>query len=441
MKIHILGICGTFMGSLAILASKLGFQVSGQDAKVYPPMSTQLEAHGITITDGFEIHDMPADVELVVIGNVMCRGMPIIEYVLNHKVPFVSGPEFLSEHVLKNQHVLVVTGTHGKTTTSSILAWILHYAGLEPGFLIGGVPNNFEVSAQLGAGKYFVIEGDEYDCAFFDKCSKFLHYKPQTLIINNIEYDHADIFPNLDAILTQFHNLMRITPGNGLVVHNADDLNIANLLTRGCWTSTEEFGLTNGNWNSSHLGTDALPFSLLGPHNKMNALAAMAAANNVGVAPEISLEALQHFAGVKRRLEIKGDAQGVTIYSDFAHHPTAIETTIKGLRELIGDAARLIAVVDIGSNTMKAGVHQDNLARSLSNAQQVYFYHANPLTWNLQRVWASMQKEGGVFADQKELLQAITPNLREGDCVLLMSNGAFESFAPSLLKELNLQVA
>lgn len=441
MKIHILGICGTFMGSLALLATKLGIEVSGQDTQIYPPMSVQLAEHNIQVTDGYAIQDMPADLDLIVIGNVMKRGMPIIEYILNNRLAFASGPEFLSEHILKQQHVLVVTGTHGKTTTSSILAWILHYAGLNPGFLIGGVPNNFGVSAQVGAGKYFVIEGDEYDCAFFDKRSKFLHYKPQTLILNNIEYDHADIFPDLEAILQQFHHLLRIVPSNGLVINRADDPNIKELLTRGCWTATEDFALEHAKWDATKLGINPLPFALLGPHNKLNALAAMAAANHLGVPPELSLEALHEFSGVKRRLEVKGSVHGVTVYSDFAHHPTAIKTTLVGLRELVGPDARIIAVVDICSNTMKAGVHKDTLPEALDAAQQVYFFHTSTLTWNLPKVWDNTNKPGGVFAVQDELLTALKGNIRTGDYILLMSNGAFENFAPKLLNEISSQLA
>lgn len=441
MKIHILGICGTFMGSLAVLATELGITVTGQDTKIYPPMSTQLAELSIAVTDGFEIHDMPSDVDLIVVGNVMRRGMPIIEYILNQKLPFVSGPEFLAKHVLKQQHVLVVTGTHGKTTTSSILAWILEYAGIEPGFLIGGVPNNFGISARIGAGKYFVIEGDEYDCAFFDKRSKFLHYCPQTLILNNIEFDHADIFADLEAIMQQFHHLMRIVPCNGLVVQRADDQNIQNLIARGCWTPTESFALQNADWDSTKLGMTPLPLSLLGEHNKLNALAAMAAASSIGVPAELSLEALHKFTGVKRRLEIKGQVRGVTVYSDFAHHPTAIHTTLAGVRDLVGDETRIIAVVDVCSNTMKAGVHQETLVPALETAQQVYFYHSSSLTWNLQKIWAMTQKPGGVFSVQDELLAAIAPNVRPGDYILLMSNGAFEGFAPTLLEELNVQLA
>lgn len=441
MKIHILGICGTFMGSLAVLATKLGIQVSGQDSKVYPPMSTLLQEQNITIIDGYNISDIPADVDIIVIGNVMRRGMEIIEYILDRRLSYMSGPEFLEQHVLRKQHVLVVAGTHGKTTTSSLLTWILHYAGLNPGFLIGGVPNNFGISADIGAGKYFVIEGDEYDCAFFDKRSKFLHYCPQTLILNNIEYDHADIFPNLGAILTQFNHLLRIVPNSGLVVHRADDQNITNVLEQGCWTPKESFGLKNADWTVDKLGNETLPLSLLGEHNKLNALAAMAAAQHVGVPPNISLLALHEFTGVKRRLEIKGQAQDITVYSDFAHHPTAIKTTLAGLRSLIGPQHRIIALVDICSNTMKVGTHQGTLSDSVKDAEVVYFYHSTDLTWNVRKTWADTHKPGGVFQDQTELLDAVLEQIQHGDYVLLMSNGAFEGFAQNLLQKLNITLA
>jgi len=429
MKIHILGVCGTFMGSLAVLAKQLGIEVTGQDTKIYPPMSTQLAEHNIAVTDGFDTADMPADLDLVVIGNVMRRGIPIVEYVLNQKIPFMSGPEFLAHHVLRDQHVLVVTGTHGKTTTTSILTWILHYAGLDPGYLIGGVPNNFGVSAAVGAGKYFVIEGDEYDCAFFDKCSKFLHYRPQTLILNNIEFDHADIFADLDAILTQFHYLMRIVPSAGLIVYREDDQNIAQLLDKGCWTPTASFGL------GDPLGP--LPVSLLGEHNRLNALAAIAAAKNVGVPLETSLAALREFTGVKRRLEIKGKAQGVTVYSDFAHHPTAIKTTLHGLKQLVGPQHRIIAVIDICSNTMKAGVHKHTLAASAVEADELYFFHATDLNWDLHKTWSDAHKTGGVFQDYAALLEAMLKATQAGDYILLMSNGSFEVFAQTLLQNIN----
>lgn len=411
MKIHILGICGTFMGSLAVLAAKAGITVTGQDQNVYPPMSTQLQEQGIKCIEGFEIKDLPMNVDYIVVGNVMRRGMPIIEYLLDNKLPFLSGPEFLEKFILKDQHVLVVTGTHGKTTTTSMLAWILQYAGLQPGYLIGGVPNNFAVSAALGAGKYFVIEGDEYDCAFFDKCSKFLHYKPQTLIINNIEFDHADIFKDLEAIITQFHYLMRIVPSNGLVVYANNDPNIQSVLDLGCWSRQIAFNNL----------TLQIPDNIIGTHNQLNAKAAILAAENVGITRELALQALAAFTGVKRRLELKGEVNGVKVYSDFAHHPTAIRTTIAGL-----PAERVIAVIDLCSNTMRAGVHKDALVPAASKAAQVFFYSKEALPWT--------SNLPNVFTDQNLLSQAIKKVLQPADTVLLMSNGAFESFADSLLK-------
>lgn len=412
MKIHILGICGTFMGSLALLAAKLGMRVTGQDQNVYPPMSTQLEEQGISLISGFDVSDLPSDVDCIVVGNVMCRGMPIVEHILNHKLTYLSGPEFLAKYILKDQHVLVVTGTHGKTTTSSMLAWILQYAGLEPGFLIGGIPNNFGISASVGAGKYFVIEGDEYDCAFFDKRSKFLHYRPQTLIINNIEFDHADIFKDLEAILVQFHHLLRIVPSEGLVVHNAADQNVQEVITRGCWTKKAAFdqqGIT-------------IPENIIGTHNQLNAKAAIAAASNVGIPTEVALAALQNFSGVKRRLELKGEVNNIKIYSDFAHHPTAIKTTIAGL---LSTARRVIAIVDLCSNTMRAGVHKDHLVPATSAAAATFFYSKEALAWT-----ASLTN---VFTDQQQLAQQLRQTLQPGDNVLLMSNGAFEGFAQVLI--------
>lgn len=429
MKIHILGICGTFMGSIAVLAAKAGMQVSGQDSKVYPPMSTQLMEQGIAITDGFELADIPADIDLYVIGNVMRRGMPVIEHILNQRLPYVSGPEFLAKYIAKEQHVLAVTGTHGKTTTTSILTWILHYAGLKPGYLIGGVPNNFGISADLGDGKYFVVEGDEYDCAFFDKRSKFMHYQPQTLIINNIEFDHADIFKDLDAILTQFHHLLRTVSGSSLVVYRDDDVNIQQLLDKGCWSKKVTFGV-----NDTRI---PMPLSLLGEHNRLNALAAIAAAKNVGVPEEVALMALQEFTGVKRRLEVKGEVGSISVFSDFAHHPTAINVTLAAIREAIADERRIIAVVDICSNTMRAGVHKDTLGASVAIADIAFFYHGTALQWDVNKTWQDSNKPGGVFNDHDSLLQAMLSQIKPGDLVLLMSNGSFESFAKTLLQELN----
>lgn len=428
MKIHILGICGTFMGSLAVLAAKSGMRVSGQDTAIYPPMSTQLVEQGIAIIDGYELQDLPSDVDMIVIGNVMRRGVPIIEHILNKQLPYMSGPEFLSKYILRDQHVFAVTGTHGKTTTTSILTWILKYAGLQPGYLIGGVPNNFGISADVGAGKYFVIEGDEYDCAFFDKRSKFMHYKPQTLIVNNIEFDHADIFKDLDAILTQFHNLLRTMPGIASVIYRDDDVNIAKLLAMGCWSNKIKFGL-----QEPHI---PLPATLLGDHNRLNVLAAIAAAQQVGVTRDTAMKALQEFAGVKRRLEEKGSAGAINVYSDFAHHPTAITATISAVRDSIAKQRRIIAVVDICSNTMRAGVHKDTLGASVAGADVAYFFHPADIAWDVQQTWRDSNKPGGVAQTQDALLAQMLQEVTGDDLVLLMSNGAFEGFAQRLLQEL-----
>lgn len=428
MRIHILGICGTFMGSLAILAAKAGMQVSGQDAKVYPPMSTQLVEQGIAITDGYELADLPNDADIYVIGNVMRRGMPIVEHIMNKRLRFMSGPAFLAEYILRDQHVLVVTGTHGKTTTTSLLTWILHYAGLNPGYLIGGVPNNFGVSADLGAGKYFVVEGDEYNCAFFDRNSKFLHYKAQTLILNNIEFDHADIFKDLDAILTQFNYLLRTIAGDSLIIYREDDQNIQRLFEMGCWSRKEAFSKTAAPF--------ALPNTLLGEHNRLNALAAIAAAKNVGVPHEVALMAVQEFAGVKRRLELKGQVGEVTVYSDFAHHPTAIDVTLAAIRAVNKDR-RIVAVVDICTNTMRGGTHKDTLGAAVNVADIVYFFHGPDVKWDVNKAWQDSNKPGGVYSDHANLLTAMLPQIRANDLVLLMSNGSFENFAQTLLNELS----
>lgn len=427
MRIHILGICGTFMGSLAILAAKAGMQVSGQDSKVYPPMSTQLVEQGIEIIDGYDLDNLPV-ADVYVIGNVMKRGMPIIEHILSKRLPYISGPEMLAKYVLKDQHVLVVSGTHGKTTTTSILTWILQYAGLKPGFLIGGIPNNFGVSSDIGGGKFFVVEGDEYDTAFFDKRSKFIHYKAQTLIINNIEFDHADIFSNLDAILLQFNHLLRTIPAEGKIVYRFDDPNIKDLLNMGCWTQTEAFQLEEVNFS--------LPSSLLGDHNKLNALAAIKAAKHVGVDENVAIRALQEFKGVKRRLELKGNIANIHIYSDFAHHPTAIHATLLAMRAEVGVARRIIAVVDICSNTMRKGVHKNTLGPAVNISDIAYFYHGQDLNWDVHETWQNSNKPGGVFNNQDMLLQAMLKDLQSDDIILLMSNGAFENFAKHLLEEL-----
>lgn len=444
MRVHILGICGTFMGGLAILASQLKFKVTGSDGNVYPPMSTQLASLGIELTSGYEADQVQPEPDSLIVGNVMRRGMPVIEAALDKGLKLTSGPEWLYQHVLCQRHVLAVSGTHGKTTTTSMLAWILEYAGLKPGFLIGGVPNNFGVSAHLGEGKYFVVEADEYDSAFFDKRSKFIHYRPRTLIINNIEFDHADIFSDLAAIQKQFHHLVRTVPGAGLIIHPAFDPAVAELLKMGCWTPTTAFDVDEpSSWHARNLSAakdsfqvcyqgkllGTLNWELLGQHNINNALAAIAAANHVGVSPEKAIEALSQFRGVKRRLEIKGQQQGIIVYDDFAHHPTAIATTLAGLRAKLGGTANIIAVLDIRSNTMRAGHHREQLPSSVLEADQVFFFQSPDILWDVQDMWQSAKKPGGVFIETEALLTALTQTLRDNTAdnthVVFMSNGGF----------------
>jgi len=443
MHIHILGICGTFMGGLAILAVELKHKVTGSDQNVYPPMSTQLEQLGINLFQGYEnLEQLSPKPDCLVVGNVMRRGLPVIEAALNQNQSILSGPEWLSRFVLKDKHVLAISGTHGKTTTASMVAWILEHAGLNPGFLIGGIPNNFGVSARLGAGDYFVVEADEYDCAFFDKRSKFLHYHPRTLIINNIEFDHADIFPDLAAIQQQFHHLVRTVPGEGCIIYPKADKAVAEVLEKGCWSQTMTFGETvkeSDGWYTKEALADGsefdvyfkdqnhgrLKWALLGKHNVQNALAAIAAAYHAGVEPKIAIRALSLFQSVKRRLELKGIENGMTIYDDFAHHPTAIETTLAGLRANAGDAANIIAVVDIRSNTMKMGHHQEALSASLLLANRVYFYQTPDITWDVQDVWKKTEKPGGVYQDISLLLAALLRENQEAAQVIFMSNGGF----------------
>ena len=389
MKIHILGICGTFMGGIAVLAKQAGHEVSGSDANVYPPMSTQLEEQGISLCEGYNAEDIPADVDEVVIGNAMSRGNPAVEYVLNKGIAYSSGPEWLSRNVLNNRWVLAVSGTHGKTTTSSMLAWMLEYAGLTPGFLIGGVPSNLGLSARIGDAPFFVVEADEYDTAFFDKRSKFVHYRPRTAILNNLEFDHADIFENLDAIKKQFHHFVRTIPGDGLIVKNGEDENIDAVLQQGCWSQLAAFHKEHDvnhekdDWSIGETSEDGKRFdvqldgkvvatvewSFHGLHNRLNALAAIAAAQHAGVPVELSCEALKEFKGIKRRLEVIGTVNGVTVYDDFAHHPTAIEETLSAMNELKGDG-KVIAVLEPRTNTMRMGVHKDRLSASLQQADE-----------------------------------------------------------------------
>jgi len=436
------------MGGIAVLAQQAGYRVTGCDANVYPPMSTQLEAQGIRLIEGFGSDQLELKPDIFVIGNVVSRGNPLMEEILNRGLPYVSGPQWLADTLLCDKWVLAVAGTHGKTTTTSMLAWILEYAGLNPGFLIGGVPQNFGVSARLPSpasgrggyeGGFFVIEADEYDTAFFDKRSKFVHYHPRTAILNNLEFDHADIFPDLGAIETQFHHLVRTVPGNGLVVSNGREDSLARVLNRGCWTPVEKFGIDTG-WNIDSdnrvilngVEQGFLLWSLMGEHNRMNALAALAAARHVGVPAAQGLAALAEFKNVKRRMEVRGEVNGITVYDDFAHHPTAIDTTIAGLRHKVGNA-RILAVLEPRSNTMKLGVMKDALPGSLKDADAVFCYGAN-LGWDAAAALAPMGDKAVVKDDLNELVSTIAACARPGDHVLVMSNGGFGGIHDKLLK-------
>ena len=445
MHLHILGICGTFMGGLAALAKAAGHTVTGCDANVYPPMSTQLEALGIALTEGYDpaqLRDNPADT--YVIGNVITRGNPLLEEILNRGLLCVSGPDWLARNLLVDKWVLAVAGTHGKTTTSSMLAWILEYAGLAPGFLIGGVPEDFGVSARQSDSNFFVIEADEYDTAFFDKRSKFVHYRARTVVLNNLEFDHADIFPDLAAIEKQFHHLVRIVPAQGLLVVNGGEESLARVLQRGAWTPVEYFNAPGG-WNIdphnaiSFAGAPqgTLVWSQLGRHNQSNALAAIAAARHAGVPPRVSLQALARFHGVKRRMEVRGIVNGITVYDDFAHHPTAIAATVAGLRATLDRAsgARILAVLEPRSNTMKLGTMNAQLPTALAEADQVFCY-ANKLGWDPAAALRSLGDHAHVFDDLTRLVAAITHCARPGDSVLVMSNGGFGGVHARLLEAL-----
>ncbi|HHO81879.1 MAG TPA: UDP-N-acetylmuramate:L-alanyl-gamma-D-glutamyl-meso-diaminopimelate ligase [Halothiobacillus sp.] len=444
--LHFLGIAGTFMGSLALLAREMGHPVTGVDANVYPPMSTQLAEQGIAYVEGFDA-PLPENARLIV-GNVMKRGMPVIETMLDRGLPYTSGPQWLGERLLWNRWVIAVAGTHGKTSTASMIAWILDYAGMAPGFLIGGVPTNFGISARLGNSPFFVIEADEYDTAFFDKRSKFVHYHPRTLVLNNLEYDHADIFPDLAAIETQFHHLVRILPSSGLVIANADSDAIKRVLDRGCWTPVETFGQT-GDWQVAGVDSissrfdvvlkeqcqGSLEWSLLGEHNQTNALAAIAAARHAGVPVDVSLAALTEFKGVARRMELRGEVGDIRVYDDFAHHPTAIASTVAGLKNRYPDR-RLIAVLDPRSNTMRMGVHREALRHSFKGADAVFIYAPDDLSWNPAETLASMAEPLTVCHTLDGLLAALLETLRAGDQVLVMSNGAFGGLHQRLLAAL-----
>jgi UDP-N-acetylmuramate: L-alanyl-gamma-D-glutamyl-meso-diaminopimelate ligase len=447
MRLHILGICGTFMGGLAKLAREAGHTVTGCDANVYPPMSEQLRDLGIALHEGYDAEQLKAfPADLYVVGNAMTRGKPVVEAILDQGLPYVSGPQWLADHVLAGKWVLAVAGTHGKTTTSSMLAWILGCAGLNPGFLIGGVPRNFQVSALLTDSPFFVVEADEYDSAFFDKRSKFIHYRPRTAVLNNLEYDHADIFPDLAAIETQFHHLVRIVPSNGLVVANGEQASLERVLARGAWTPVEKFG-AGQYWQSADVGADdsfdvlaggvpqgRVRWDLTGEHSRMNALAALAAARHAGVPVERGIEALALFQGVKRRMEVRGTVGGITIYDDFAHHPTAFATTLAGLRKRVG-TARIVAVFEPRSNTMKLGAMQSALAPSLEEADLAYCY-ANGLGWDAAQAMMPLSTRAATFDDLEAMVEALGHVLQPGDHVLVMSNGGFGGVHEKLLARL-----
>ena len=444
--LHILGICGTFMGGIAAIAKSAGFRVTGCDANVYPPMSHQLEALGIELIEGFDESQIELKPDLWVIGNVVTRGTALMEAILDRGERYVSGPQWLAEHELVGRHVIAVSGTHGKTTVSTMVAWILEHVGLKPGFLIGGVPLDFPVSARHTDSRFFVIEADEYDTAFFDKRSKFVHYRARTAILNNIEFDHADIFDDLAAIERQFHHFVRTVPRSGAVVANGLDPNVERVLTQGCWSPIERFGVAPG-WEAGPPGTDGsfviswlgnpvgrLSWSLLGEHNRMNALAAVAAARQAGVSPARAIEALSVFSGVRRRMQLRGTADGVAVYDDFAHHPTAIRTTLEGLRQRVGKS-RILAVLEPRSNTMKRGVLKDELAGSLAVADRSYIYAAG-LGWDPRAVLAPLGPKSSCQEDLEALVRQIVSEAKPGDHVLVMSNGGFGGIHEKLLQRL-----
>ena len=476
MHIHILGICGTFMGGLAALAREAGHRVTGCDAGVYPPMSDQLRALGIELIEGYGVDQVALQPDLFVIGNVVSRGNPLMEAILDAGLPYTSGPQWLSEHVLQGRHVLAVAGTHGKTTTTSMLAWILEAAGLQPGFLVGGVPQNFGVSARLGAvrtpsaagpsqgasapsggsdvpagpsvGAPFVIEADEYDTAFFDKRRKFVHYRPRTAVLNNLEFDHADIFADLAAIETQFHHLVRTVPASGRLVVNAREEALERVLARGCWSDVARFGIRGDVPGLRARGephafdvlkagvlVGRVEWALLGEHNQMNALAAIAAAEHVGVAPQVACEALARFDNVKRRMETKGEVRGITVYDDFAHHPTAIRTTVDGLRRKVGPDARILAVFEPRSNTMKLGTMKALLPWSLEEAD-LSFCHSGGLGWDAHEALVEMGERAAVADTIEAIVAKVVKVAKPGDHVLCMSNGGFGGIHAKLLAAL-----
>ncbi|MFD2167528.1 UDP-N-acetylmuramate:L-alanyl-gamma-D-glutamyl-meso-diaminopimelate ligase [Thalassotalea euphylliae] len=452
MHVHILGICGTFMGGIAAIAKQLGHRVSGCDANVYPPMSTQLEALGIELKQGYLTEHLDDEPDMVIVGNAMARGNPMVEYVLDRNIPYTSGPQWLLEHVLKDRWVLAVSGTHGKTTTSSMLTWILEYAKLAPGYLIGGVPQNFDVSARLGNAPFFVIEADEYDTAFFDKRSKFVHYRPRTLVINNMEFDHADIFNDISDIQRQFHHLVRMVPSNGLILSPSDETYVEQTLEQGCWTPQEKASgtqQTDKGWYADKVKEDGSVFdvyidgvkqgtvnwSLIGDFNIDNALMAIGAARHAGVPAGVAIDALGEYINTKRRLELRGDVANIKVYDDFAHHPTAIEKTLTAMRDHVGDS-RVIAVLEPRSNTMKSGVHKNTLAASLAKSDQVFVLQGDKVQWSVADMAAQCSQPFIANDDVEKLVELVADEAKPGDHIVVMSNGGFGGFHDKLLASL-----
>lgn len=450
MHIHILGICGTFMGGIAMIAKQSGFKVTGSDLNVYPPMSDELKAAGIELIEGFDESQLDMKPDLVVVGNVMRRGMPIVEKLLNERIPFVSGPQWLEEHYLLNKKVLAVSGTHGKTTTSSMLAWILEANGRNPGFLIGGIPENFGISARNSDSEYFVIEADEYDCAFFDKRSKFVHYHPSCLIMNNLEYDHADIFDSVKDIQKQFHHLIRTIPSQGLIVMPDNDKNLNEVIKMGCWSNKYVIG-DNSALHAKLLKADGSEFEIYdgnklvitvkydctGTYNVNNSLMAIKAASYAGISTEDAAAALQSFKLPKRRMELKGVVNGVEVYDDFAHHPTAIRLTLEGLRAKIGDSRKLIAVFEPRSNSMKLGANHEQLAKSFESADEIFVYANDSVKWNVKELEKQSEKTLLVYSDFEKMLDDIVAHSHTDSTILVMSNGGFNGIHQKLLDKLH----
>ena len=454
MRIHILGICGTFMGGIALLARELGHEVSGSDANVYPPMSTQLQQSGIQLFDGYSTTPLESSPDMVIIGNALSRGNAVVEYVLNTGLKYTSGPQWLLDNVLHGRHVLAVSGTHGKTTTTAMLTWVLDYAGKEPGFLIGGVAENFGLSARLGKNTCFVVEADEYDAAFFDKRSKFIHYHPNTLIINNIEFDHADIFGNIEDIIREFRRLVKTVPSNGQIIYKQNDAQIKSVFEGGCWTPTAGFGAESGEWQYRANKADMSDFdvfykgksiakvqwNLIGRHNAENALAVIAASYRLDIDPVTSAKALGLFKSVKRRLQLLAELEGIRIYDDFAHHPTAFRVTLDALRSKVGKN-RIFAVFEPRSNTMKLGILKDELGESLREADVVLAYQPAKMSWDLGEALAGLKDRYHIFAQTDQIIDHLLGQLRSGDHVLIMSNGSFDSIHSRLIKALETRLA